>query len=114
MARFLCTPEHDQLLSDGPIWVIGSIGGMSSNGCILVTRTNFRVLYTPYNMGLSPEPNIAVLWSGQLPRGLKGFCAKISVDVSLIQYENDDLMYPDFNSNDYAIVCYVSPVVAGK
>ena len=101
MVRFLRTPEYDQLFSGDPIWATESIGGMGLDGRTLVTRTNFRVLHTLYNMGPSPEPNITVLWSEQLPQGFKEFCAKVSIDTSSIQYENDD-------------ACCVSPMVVGK
>lgn len=114
MVRFLRTPEYDELFSGDPIWATESMGGMGVDGRTLVTRTNFRFLNTLYTMGPSPEPNITVLWSEQLPEGFKRFCAKVSIDTSSIQYENDDLMRPDFDNDDYAIACCVSPQIVGQ
>ncbi|PQJ62497.1 formate C-acetyltransferase [Photobacterium angustum] len=114
MVRFLRTPEYDSLFSGDPIWATEAMAGMGVDGRTLVTKSTFRYLHTLHTMGPAPEPNMTILWSEQLPIAFKKYAAKVSIETSSVQYENDDLMRPDFNNDDYAIACCVSPQVVGK
>ena len=113
MVKFARIPSYNQLFSGDPVWATLEVAGFGMDGRHMVTRNDFRFLHTLENMGPAPEPNLTVLYTKKLPENFRRYAAKISVNTSSIQYENDDVMRPVWG-DDYSICCCVSATQTGK
>ena len=113
MVKFARIPSYNQLFSGDPVWATLEVAGIGMDGRSMVTKNDFRFLHTLENMGPSPEPNLTILYTRHLPKAFRDYAAKISINTSSVQYENDDVMRPIWG-DDYSICCCVSATETGK
>lgn len=113
MVKFARIPSYNQLFSGDPVWATLEVAGLGMDGRSMVTKNDFRFLHTLENMGPSPEPNLTILYTKHLPKAFRDYAAKISINTSSVQYENDDVMRPIWG-DDYSICCCVSATETGK